>query len=697
MTATTPRATGRDLARLEGREKVTGAARYAGDHVPAGLAYAWPVPATVPHGLVTAVAVDEALEDPAVLAVLTHEDAPGLGTVDDATLLVLQSPQVAHSGQVVALVVATSLEAARQGARAVRVDYERLPHDVVLRGDHPDLYAPETVNGGYPGTREQGDVAGALAAAAVRHEAEYGTVPLHNHPMEPHTAIAWWEDGSLRVHDSSQCANIVQGDLAKLFGLDREQVTVTSEHVGGGFGNKGTTRPHVVLAAMAARAVGRPVRLALARQQLPTLTGHRAPTRQRLRLGADADGRIVALAHEVTTQSSRLNEFTEQAAVVSRVMYRAPAALTSHRLARLDVPTPSWMRAPGECPGMFALESAMDELALACGVDPVELRIRNEPETEPDSGLPFSSRGVVTCLREGARRFGWAERDPAVGTRRKGRFLVGTGVACSTYPAMLQPCRARARSLPDGGVEVGIDATDLGTGARTVLTQIAAEAAGVPVEQVVVRIGCSALPRASVAGGSSGTASWGTAVHRACERLRELVAERRGTSAAGLEVEVDTAEEVQGRREFARHAFGAQFAEVRVDSVTGETRVSRMLGVFAAGRVLNPRTARSQFRGGMTMGLGMALTEGSTMDREFGDFAERDLAMYHVPVNADVPEIEVHWVEELDADLNPMGSKGIGEIGIVGAAAAVANAVHHATGIRVRTLPITPDVLLPHL
>jgi xanthine dehydrogenase YagR molybdenum-binding subunit len=449
-----------------------------------------------------------------------------------------------------------------------------------------------------------------------------------------------------------------------------------------------------VLAAMAARVVERPVKVALTRQQLFAVAGYRTPTIQRVRLGASPDGALGAIDHDVVEQTSTLTEFAEQTALATRVMYAAPNRRTDHHVARLDVPTPSWMRAPGECPGMFALESAMDELAVACGVDPVELRVRNEPDVHPESGTPFSSRNLVACLREGAGRFGWEDRDPEPGVRRDGRWLVGTGVAASTYPAYQSPSQAEARAEPDGRFTVRVAAADIGTGARTVLTQIAADALGVGPDRVAVIIGDSALPRGSVAGGSMGTASWGTAVVRACEALSEELSRHDEVPPEGLEGRADTAAELKARADLARQAFGAQFVEARVDLGTGEIRVPRVLGVFAAGRIINPKTARSQLIGGMTMGVSMALFERSVMDRQFGDYLNHDLAQYHVAACADIVEIDAAWVEEHDAELNPMGSKGIGEIGIVGTAAAVANAVHHACGIRIRELPIQPDRLL---
>jgi xanthine dehydrogenase YagR molybdenum-binding subunit len=510
--------------------------------------------------------------------------------------------------------------------------------------------------------------------------------------MEPHTATAHWDGGRLTVYDSSQGVSTVREQLTNLFALGPDAVRVVSEHVGGGFGSKGTTRPHAVLAALASRAVDRPVCVALTRQQLFALVGYRTPTVQRLRLAADKDGRLVALDHLAYSQTSRVLEFAEQTATISRSLYATPNLRTRHRLMRLDVPTPRWMRAPGETPGSFGIESAMDELAEAARIDPVELRIRNDADTEPDSGLPFSSRNLVGCLREGARRIGWADRDPRPATRRDGRWLVGLGVASSTYPARSSPSTASVQMDADGTALVRIAAADIGTGSRTALTQIAAEELRLPADRVRLEIADSDFGQAPVAGGSMGTASWGWAIAKACRALRPQIKD--GVPAQGLTVRVDTKDDIEAQPKLARHGFGAQFAEVRVDPATGEVRVSRMVGVFANGRIVNPTTARSQYLGGMTMGIGMALLEEGVMDREYGDYLNHDLAQYHVPVNADVPEIDVSWLDEQDDRLNLLGVKGIGEIGIVGAAAAIANAVWHATGVRQRELPIRPDRVL---
>ncbi|MFU8876197.1 xanthine dehydrogenase family protein molybdopterin-binding subunit [Micromonospora sp. SL4-19] len=695
----TASAVGREHARLEGRDKVTGDARYAVEYPTDDVTYGWTVAATATRGRITRIDPAAALATPGVLDVLHHGHAPRLVHGVDATLFLLQDPAVHYRGEPVAVVVARTLEAAREGARLVRIDYDTEPHSTVLTEHHPGLYRPDKVNPGYPTDTADGDFDAGFAAAEIRVDATYRTPAYHNNPMEPHATTARWQDGRLLVHDSNQGSTPVQATLAGLFGLPDEAVRVISEHVGGGFGSKGAAKAPVVLAALAARQVGRPVRLALTRQQLFGPIGYRTPTIQRVRLGADTDGTITAICHDAISQTSTIHEFAEQTAVYTRSMYAGRHRRTTHRLVQLDVPTPFWMRAPGECPGAYALESAMDELATACGLDPVELRIRNDTAVDPEQGQPFSSRNLVACLREGARRFGWADRDPTPGIRRDGRWLVGTGVAGASYPARSRAAAAAVTAAPDGTFEVRINATDIGTGARTALWQVAADALAVPDDRVAIRIGDSALPPAGVAGGSMGTASWSWAVIRACEGLRHRIRESPdgAVPADGLTVEVSTADEIRAQPARPRHAYGAHFVEVRVDADTGEIRVNRMLGVFAAGRVVNPTTARSQFIGGMTMGLSMALHEEGLLDERYGDWVNHDLATYHISACADVERIEAYWLPEEDAELNPAGVKGIGEIGIVGSAAAVNNAVHHATGIRIRDLPVRLDKLLDRL
>jgi xanthine dehydrogenase YagR molybdenum-binding subunit len=669
--------------RAEGRDKVTGAARYAYEHPVPDPVYAYPVQAPVASGRIGAVDTAEALAMPGVITVLWGGNTNSFGG-EDFELALFNRSEVTYRGQLVGMVIADTLENARAAADAVRVAYAPDEHDVALRADHPGLYRPETINPALPTDTGYGDVAAGLADAAVRVAATYTTPVQHNNPMEPHAAIASWDSaGMLTVYDSTQGPSADRDTIAAVLGLDPGRVRVVSPHVGGGFGSKGTTRPPAIMAAIAARAVGRPVKLALTRQQMFTLTGHRTPTIQHVELGAAADGRLTAVTHDVIEHTATRTEFAEQTAACTRVMYGTQAMRTTHRLARLNVPAPSWMRAPGETPGMYALESAMDELAVALGLDPVELRVVNEPGAEPESGLPFSSRNLVACLREGAERFGWAGRDPRPGVRRRGRWLAGTGVAASTYPARRRPSAATAEAV-HGGYEVRIAAADIGTGARTALGEMAASVLGVDAARVTVVLGYSALPDAPLAGGSMGTASWGSAVARACDDLLK----------DGAHGSADTTEDVAQDGEWARHSFGAQFAEVLVDPLTGEVRVPRLLGAFAAGHIISPVLARSQFIGGMTMGLSMALFEETAVDPSAGGFVRTDLAQYHIATCADVPSVEAFWIEEDDPHLWPGGGKGIGEIGITGTAAAIGNAVYHATGRRVRDLPITPARLL---
>jgi xanthine dehydrogenase YagR molybdenum-binding subunit len=678
--------------RVDGRQKVTGAAPYAVEHTVGDAVYLHSVHATITRGRIRGIDSSAAAAQPGVLAVLSHENAPKLASDEDKELWILQSPEVSFRGQYVAAVIAESPEVAREAAALIRVEYDIEPHAAGFDPNSDDRYKPAHVNPEFETDTAEGDVAAACAAAPMLIDQIYRTPMEHNNPMEPHASTALWEPPMLTLYDSTQGVHPAREALCKVLGLELEQVRLIAPYVGGGFGSKGTAHANVVLAALAARVLeGRPVRYPLTRQQMYAVTGYRTPTVQRIRLGAERDGRLTAIAHEVVEQTSRIKEFAEQTAVCSRMMYQAPNRLTSHRLVGLDVPVPSWMRAPGECPGMFAPEVAMDELAIACGIDPVELRIRNEPEIDPESKLPYSSRNLVACLREGARRFGWSDRQPAPRARQTGEWLYGSGVASSTYPVHLMPgSKARVTRTDEGGYLVEIGAADIGTGSWTVLSQIAADALGVAFEDVSLEIGDTRLPKATVAGGSSGTNSWGTAIVHAAEAMRRQHGDDPppGATAEGEGKPSDESER------YAKHAFGAQFVEVKVNAYTGEIRATRMLGIFAAGRIVNPRTARSQFIGGMTMGLGMGLMEESVLDARSGHVVNHDLAEYHVPTNADVPKIEVDWIDEEDPHVNPAGTKGIGEIGIVGTAAALANAAHHATGIRVRELPITSDKLL---
>ena len=687
-----PRAIGMPLERLDGAAKLTGTAPYAFEHPVTIRSTCIRCSLRIARGRITKIDAAAARALEGVVAVITHANAPRLASDKDKELWVLQSDEIHFRGQLIGAVVAESPQIARHAADLVRVDYAEQPHEVELRADRGDLYAPEQVNPNFPTDTSEGDVEAALAAAAVTIDQTYTTPMEHNNPMEPHTTVARWANGELTLYDSTQGVHSVRTTLAPLFGLDPARVHVTAPHVGGGFGSKGTPHAHNVLAALAALTVaGRPVKFALTRQQMFSLAGYRTPTIQRIRLGADREGRLTAIVHDVVEQTSKIKEFAEQTAVASRIMYAAPNRRTTHRLATLDVPVPSWMRAPGETPGMYAGEAAMDELAVACGLDPIELRIRNEPDLDPELGRPWSGRHLVACLREGARRFGWDRRDPAPGARRRDGWLIGMGVASSTYPYYAMPgSAATIRYGSDQKYVVRIGAVDIGTGTRTALSQIAADALDCPLAAIRLEIADTSLPRATVEGGSAGISSWGSTIVAAARAFR---GQHGADPGDGAEIGAEMPENPDAER-FAIHSFGAQFAEVHVHADTGEIRVPRMLGVFSVGRIINPRTARSQLIGGMTMGLSMALHEESILDPRFGHVVNHDFAGYHIAANADVIDIEAVWLDEFDPNSNPMGSRGIGEIGIVGAAAAIANAAYNATGRRVRDLPLTPDKFL---
>jgi xanthine dehydrogenase YagR molybdenum-binding subunit len=696
MTALEPRVIGTAVTRIDGPAKVTGTAPYAFEHRVDHPLYVHPVQATIARGRVTAMYTTEAHTVDGVVDVFTVFDAPQLADTSDGDLTILQDDTVHYRGQLIGGVIAESAEIARHAVGLVTVHYDSAAHDSELRADHPGLYAPEQVNAGHPTATSDGDADAALRDAEVVVDQTYRTPHEYNNPMEPHACIAIWDsDGDrprLTMYDSTQGVHVVRQQMATMFGLDKEQVRVIAKHVGGGFGSKGAPHSHNTLAVMAAqRASGRPVKLAVTRQQMFSFVGYRTPTVQHIRLGAQRDGTLTAISHEVVEQTATVKEYAEQTAVPSRMMYAGANRKTAHLLARLDVPVPYWMRAPGECPGMYALEVAMDELAVASGIDPIELRIRNEPDADPETGHPWSDRRLVECLHTGADRFGWASRDLAPRSRTDGEWLVGTGVASSVYPAMIQPGNsARIEHVAEGRYAVQIGAVDIGTGTWTALSQIAADALGCELDAIDLQIGDTELPVASVEGGSSGISSWGRTIVAAARQFRHDHGE---TPAVGASTTVDAPENEEAKK-FGMYSFGAHFVEARVSRHTGEIHVSRMLGVFSIGRVINPTTVRSQLIGGMTMGLSMALHEEGFRDHRFGHVVTQDLATYHISSHADIPDIDAITLEGVDRHSNPMGSRGAGEIGIVGSAAAVVNAVYHATGVRVRELPVLCDALL---
>ena len=689
----------RDESRDESWDKVTGRARYAAEYSPGDMvAYAVPVQAAITRGEVLAVDSETILTMPGMLAVLWHGNAPGLGVPDDPELALFQSPKVAHRGQFVAAVVAETLETAYEAARRLHVGYAPERHDVVLHADHPRAYRPADDQAT---ETEREAVEKALSEAPVRVDAGYTTPAYHHNPMEPHATVAVWESQGLMLYDSCPGATAVRETLAELFGLPPSLVRVVTPHAGACFGGATAARPQTVLAAMAAKVTGRPVKAVLTRRQMFAVTGYRTPLLQRVRLGADARGRLTVLAHDVVAQTSTLTEPAPEAAPPAHLIYAVPHRYGSRTVVPLDVPTPSWWRADGEFPGTFALESALDELAIACRLDPIELRLRNTPEAHAGP--------LAACLRQGAERFGWAGRDPTPGVRREGRWLVGTGVAASAYPARHRPAEATARRDGDGRYRVRLATGRLRPEDRAALTTIAAVVLRVTPERVEIELGGD--PGAPVGGGREDEPEdlvrWSMAVVRACEALVGPLAEEArapgpadvpdvpagpaGPAAAGPPPEARARADEAGWAD--RQVFGAQFAEARVNVDTGEVRVPRLLGVFAAGRAARAEATRARFTGAMTLGLSMTLFERGELDGRFGGFLNEDLSRYLVATYADVPDVEAHWIDG-GHDPEPPDGEQIVEIGAVGTAAAIANAVHHATGTRVRDLPIRLDGML---
>ena len=740
---------GQPLDRVDGRLKVTGAATYAYEVKPSRPpAYGFILPATIAKGRIRAIDARAAERAAGVLHVMTHRNAPeqpGFGPARPERDLpgrfararpFLGNDRVRFWGEPVAFVVAETFEAARNAAALVRVEYEAEPQATGLQANLGQAYKPATIFGGRPTDTASGDFDAAFASAPVTVDATYQMPYQAHNAMEPHAAVAEWDGSRLTVHTSTQAVADTRAAIAATLQLPIEGVRVVSPFIGGGFGGKLGVQAETILAALAARELRRPVKAAQTRQQMFHTVGHRPANMQTVKLAATPDGRLTGISHDAVLQSSPFDEFPEQIAVSTRALYAAPNRSTRHRLVRLDMQSGDAMRAPGEAPGLLALESAMDELAFTLGMDPIELRIANEPTLDPERGVPFSSRNLVRCLREGAARFGWAQRPATPGSRREGRWLVGYGMSAAIRANYIAKTEATATLDRTGTVTVRTDMTDIGTGTYTILTQIAADELGLPLGRIVVQLADSRFPRSPGSGGSWGAASAGSAVKDACAKLRAVILDKARSSQASPLAGADMAEatirdgivtagdrsadframaaavagdglEVQGQvggmadnpayRQFSQHGFGAHFAEVRVDADTGEIRLRRMLGAFAVGKVLNPKTARSQMIGGMIWGVSSALHESAVIDARFGQFVNRDLAEYHLPVHADVPDVDAFFVPEDDNKGNVLGIKGIGELGICGSGAAVGNAVFNATAVRIRHFPITLDQLLPGL
>jgi xanthine dehydrogenase YagR molybdenum-binding subunit len=708
---------GAGIDRVDARLKVTGQATYAADVPVAKVAHAVIVTSAIARGRVAAIDVSAVRKLPGVLAVLTHDSAPRAEATPkkpspgQRALQLLQDPQVAYADQPIAVVVADTLERAQHAAHAIVARYRVEPPVADLVSALGSAKQPKHPPAAGPTDSSRGDVVAGLASAATKLDLVY-TTPVQNHnPMEPHATTAVWQGNDrLTLYDSTQHVYGVRARIADILGLQKDHVRVVDHFVGGAFGCKGSTWSHVALSALAAKVVGRPVKLVVTRQQMFAFVGHRPKTVQTIVLGANAKGELTAIRHDVVSETSRVDEFVEPAALQTRMLYACPNVATTHRIVPIDIGTPTFQRAPGEATGTFALESAMDELAYALKLDPLELRLRNYAAKDPDQNKPWSSKSLRECYRAAADKFGWSKRTLAPRRMRAGKELVGWGMATATYPAHQFPgAAARVRVRADGTALVQTASHDLGTGTYTIMTQIAADALGLPVDAISFELGDTALPEAPMSAGSMTAASVGPAVKGACaEVMRQLAALgdlgggdrpdaiRRLLAQTGRdEIAAEyKAERRPERDDYSCHSFGAHFVEVRVDEELGRVRVARMVGAFAAGKFLNAKLARSQLMGGMVWAIGFALEEHTVRDRRTARVVTRDLVDYHVPVAADVPAIDVILIDELDPHVDEVGAKGIGELGLTGSSAAIANAVYHATGKRIRDLPITVEKLL---
>ncbi len=727
---------GQPITRVDGRLKVTGGARYAAEFAVPGCVHAVLVQSTVAAGQATAFDTDAAARMPGVLAILTQQNAGQLNQRRAASQTVphplLQDSRITYNGQHVALAVADSFERATAAAAAVRVRYA--PAAAVTVMDQSTLsraYKPKDFsNGKRSPDSNRGDPQAAFDHAPVKIDATYETPVEHHNPMELHATIAMWSGNKLTVWTATQAISGAQETLASAFGLEQSDVTVICPYVGGGFGCKGNTWPPAIIAAMAARHVNRPVKLVVTRSQMFTSNGYRPATIQKIKLGASTDGKLLGVRHDGFTQMSdpSLGEFAEPVAVATEMLYSCKNLAISHRLVPVNQGLPTYMRAPGESSGMFALETAMDELAYALKMDPLALRLANYAERDEHEDKPFASKALRACYSQAAEKFGWSRRDHTPGSMKDGRILVGWGMATSTYPTNRRPCMARIRMYKDGTVTVQSGTQDLGTGTYTIMVQATADLLGVDYRRVTAQLGDSRLPAAPVSGGSATAVSVIPAIEAAAAKLRARVAEMAAidprfadvdpknikltgfiVSAPGLQVGLQDlmqragtdhleaeAQATPGEQyhDHSPHAFGAQFVEVRIDPDFGTIRVSRVVSAFDVGRLLNAKTGRSQLLGGIVFGIGMALQEETLIDRASGRIANSNIADYHVPVNADVPDIEVIAIDAPDLATGALGAKGIGELPMVGVAPAIGNAVFHATGKRIRRLPIRVEDVL---
>lgn len=726
---------GQPVNRVDGRLKVTGRAKYSAEFQLPNMTYAVLLQSTITKGRILEVDISAAEKEPGVIKIITYKNAPKLNETKSGWengMSLLQDDKVLYNRQNIGVIVAETFEAARDAAPLVVFKYAPEKFDVVMRNEPELLVTPAPQFGRLPDNK-RGDIDQGLAQAAVKISETY-TTPTENHnPMEPHATTANWNGDRLVVYDSSQGIFGERQKLATIFGMPVENVRVISHFIGGGFGCKGSVWSHVPLCAMAAREVGRPVRLVLSRANNYGPVGFRPATIQNVTIGSDKNGKFTVIRHSGINQSAHVDDFTEPTGSTTNFLYSCANVETTQRLLRLDNGKPTFMRAPGESTGSFALESAVDELAYKLNIDPIELRMKNYAEKDESRNVPYSSKALAECYKQGAERFGWSRRNQAPRSMRDGNVLIGWGMASATYPVHRMQSSARATILENGSALIQAGSQDIGTGTYTVMTQIASNALSLPMKRVQFESGDTKLPATAVSGGSTTVSSTGSAIKLACDdvldKLTDLCLKDSGSPLYGLlkekvvcrdgglcSVEDENKKEsfaqilsrsklksIEGfakndpeeeSKNYSMHSFGAHFAEVRIDPELGSIRVSRFVTAIGAGQIINAKTARSQLNGGVIAGIGMVLLEETLMDKEHGRVLNADLGEYHVPVHADIPVIDAFFVNEVDHIINPVGAKGIGEISIVGVAAAVANAVYHATGVRVRDLPITLDKVL---
>jgi xanthine dehydrogenase YagR molybdenum-binding subunit len=772
---------GQPVDRVDGRLKVTGKAQYSAEFPLKNLAYGVTVQSTIASGRIRSIDSRAAESLPGVIAIITHENSmnlhtpaggsdPGQGKFGEKDLLPLQSDRIFYDGQHIAIVVAETFQIAEHGASLIKVEYEIEKPVYEIEQAIQDAFQPAAALGGGQAQAHRGDAGKGMQDAEVKIEQTYTTPVYHHNAMEPHASTAEWNGKKLTIYDSTQSVVGSKNAIAQILGVQPDDVRLFSYFIGGGFGSKGFTWAHSVMAPMAAKQVGRPVKIVLSRQQMFTSNGHRSRTIQQISLGADKAGKLVAVKHLTTSETSFVDEFVEQAGVATKMIYDVPNLDVTHSIVRLNKGTPCPTRAPGEAPGTYALEVAMDELAYKLGMDPVALRLANYADKHPHTGQPWSEKHLKECYERGASAIGWSQRNPAPGSMKEGKLLVGYGMATATYPANRSASSARIQLFADGHAVIYCATQDIGTGTYTVLTQIAAEGLGLPMGSVQCKLGDSKLPKGPNSGGSQVSASAGGAVWAAALTLKSkavqlAIADKRsplfgqpedsmqveggrifmpGSPGKGetyqqllarkdmpmIETEITTnvstregapppqaaegdkqgggkgggqqdqqsaavkADEGVDHKKYAFHSFGAHFVKVLVDPTLGTVRIARIVGVMDIGKVLNLKTATNQIMGGMIFGIGMALMEGTIYDPTNGRVVTRDLTDYLVPVNADMPEFDIQFIDIPDPFISPVGARGIGEIGITGVTAAIANAIYHATGRRVRDLPITPDKLL---